>query len=66
MHVSLTNRATGGFKRWSDAHRSSNDDDDNSGGATPIAITVPPRDDRETIEDPPHRPWIVPGTGGSF
>jgi len=66
MYISLTNSRTNGFKKWSDAHPPGNDDNDNSGGATPIAITAPPRSDSEAIREPPHRPWLVPGAGSSF
>ena len=66
MYISLKDSRANGFKKWSDAHPPGNDDDDNSGGATPIAITVPPRDDGEVISELPHRPWLVPGAGSSF
>ena len=65
MYISLTNSRTQGFKKWSDAHQPDNDDD-SPGGATPIAVTEPPRDDRGAIEEPPHHPWLVPGVGKSF
>jgi hypothetical protein len=64
MYISLTNSRTNGFAKWSTDHRASNDDD-NPGGAIPIAITKPPSD-REALEEAPHRPWGVPGVGGSF
>jgi hypothetical protein len=66
MYISLTNGRTHGWKKWSDVHPPGNDDDDNSGGATPIALTEPPCDDREAIREPPHQPWLVPGVGTSF
>jgi hypothetical protein len=66
MYISLTNGRTQGWKKWSDAHRPDNDDDDNSGGATPIALTERPCDDREAIKEAPHQPWLVPGVGTSF
>jgi hypothetical protein len=66
MYISLTSGRTNGFRHWSDAHPPSNDDDDNSGGATPIAVTEPPSDEHEPIQEPSHQPWQVPGTGGSF
>jgi hypothetical protein len=65
MFISLAESRTAGFKKWSDGHRSDNDDD-NSGEANPNAVTEPPRDDREAIQEPPHAPWRVPGTDGSF
>jgi hypothetical protein len=66
MYISLAESQANGFKKWWDAHQPSNDDD-SPGGATPIAITEPPCDDREVIqEQPQHRPWFVPGAGGSF
>jgi len=58
MHISLTNSRANGFKKWSDANRPSNDDD-NPGGATPIAVTEPPADDREAIEEPPLQGQIM-------
>ena len=65
MYISLANSREDGFKKWSDAREPDNDDD-NLGGASPIAVTEPPRDDREAVQEEPHRPWIVPGAGGSF
>lgn len=66
MYISLANSRAQGFKKWSDAHRPGDNDDDNSGGATPIALTEPPGDDREAIKETPHQPWLVPGVGSSF
>ena len=66
MYISLTNSRTQVLKKWSDAHRPGNDDDDNSGGATPIALTEPPCEDREARKELPHQPWLVPGVGTSF
>jgi hypothetical protein len=65
MYISLANRREDGFKKWWDAHQPCNDDD-TPGGATPIAITEPPCDDCDVIQEQPHYPWIVPGAGGSF
>jgi hypothetical protein len=64
MYISLTDSRTNGFKSWSSGHPASNDDD-NPGGATPIAMAEPPSD-REAPQEPPHRPWGIPGVGGSF
>ena len=52
MHISLTSSQENGFKGWSDAQRPGNDD---PGGATPFAVTEPPTDDREAVEEPPER-----------
>jgi hypothetical protein len=41
MYISLADSLSYGFRKWADAHRPGNDDDP-SGGATPIAIAVPP------------------------
>jgi hypothetical protein len=65
MYISLSTSRAGGFKKWSNDHPASNDDDDNSGGATPIAIKKPPFD-RPAVNELPHRPWVIPGVGGSF
>jgi len=65
MYISLANSRTGGFKRWSNAHRPDNDDD-NSGGATPIAVRKAPTDECHAIEEALHRPWLVPGVGCSL
>ena len=65
MYISLANSRANGFMKWWDAHQPGNDAD-NPGGATPIAITEPPCDDRVVIEEQPYCPWIVPGAGGSF
>ena len=53
MPVSLIDSRTTGLTPR-DTPRPDNGDDDNSGGAAPIGITEPPRDDREAIDDPPH------------
>ena len=52
MYISLRTSQENGFKRWADAHRLDTDDD-NPGRATPIAITEPPADDHEAVEEPP-------------
>jgi hypothetical protein len=65
MYISLANSRTKGFKKWSDSHHRGSNDDDQPGGATPIAVAVQPVDDAETHEQA-HRPWLVPGAGGSF
>ena len=52
MHISPTSSQENGFKGWSDAQRPGNDDD---GGVTPFAVTEPPVDDREAVEEPPER-----------
>ena len=54
-----------GFKKWWDAHQPGNDDD-TPGGATPIAITEPPCDDCDVIQEQPHYPWVVPGAGAEM
>jgi hypothetical protein len=66
MYISLNDSRANGFKKWSDDHQPGNDDDDNPSGATPIAIARPPSKDRDAAEELPHRPWAVPGVGGSF
>jgi hypothetical protein len=66
MYISLANSRSNGFKKWSDTHSPGSNDDDQPGGATPIAIAVPPMNDAEETQEQPHRPWLVPGAGGSF
>jgi hypothetical protein len=65
VYISLANSRTHGFKKWADTHWPGNDDYDNFTGATPIALTELPCDDCETINEPPRRPWLVPGVGTS-
>jgi hypothetical protein len=65
MYISLTSSQTAGFKKWSDRFQPSNDDD-TPGGATPIAVIQPSRDGGEPRGETMHRPWLVPGVGGSF
>lgn len=60
MFISLRTSQENGFKRWADAHRPDTDDD-NPGRATPIAVTEPPADDHETVEEPPSRNKRGPG-----
>lgn len=63
MYISLRND---GFNKSSKDHRSSNDnDDDTTGGATPIAMREA-SSDGEGPEEAAHRPWRIPGVGGSF
>jgi hypothetical protein len=66
MYISLASSRSNGFKKWSDAHQPDSNDDDQLGGAKPIAIAVPPIDDAAATNEAPHRPWRVPGAGGSF
>jgi len=53
MYISLASSSTNGFKKWTDAHRSSDRGDNDPGETVPATITEPPRDDREVIEEPP-------------
>jgi hypothetical protein len=66
MYISLSYSTTNGFRKWADAHRPSNEDENNPHETPPANITEPPADDRPSIEEPSHQPWIVPGTGSSF
>ena len=66
MYIFPRNSHTNDFKKWSDTHQPGNDDDNNSGGATPIAIAEPLRDEVEATREPPHRPWLAAGGGGSI
>jgi hypothetical protein len=65
MDISLAGGGLNGFRRWSIAHRPSSNDDNSPGGATPIALVKPlsAGDEREDLR---HRPWVIPGVGGSF
>jgi|HubBroStandDraft_6_1064221.scaffolds.fasta_scaffold1490939_2 hypothetical protein len=63
MHVRIVDGRSNGFAKRS--HPASNDNDNAPGGATPIALREPPSD-REALEEPAHRPWFIPGVGGSF
>jgi hypothetical protein len=65
MYISLTSSQTAGFKKWSDRFQPRNADN-SPGGATPIAVIQPPRGGPEANGEPMHRPWLVPGVGGSF
>ena len=53
MYISLANSREDGFKKWWDVHQPGNNDD-TPGGATPIAITEPPCDDCDVIQEQPH------------
>lgn len=64
MDVSQPSSANN-FKKWSKDHLPGSNDDDQPGGATPIAINAP-RAGREPAEQIGHRPWVIPGVGGSF
>lgn len=65
MEVSLASSGVNDFEKWSIDHPPTSNDDDSPGGATPIALVVPSAD-RDPVNDIPHRPWVVPGVGGSF
>jgi hypothetical protein len=65
MKISVASSPINGFKNWANDHLPSSNDDDKPGGATPIALAEPPAE-YGTLEDPQHRPWIIPGVGGSF
>ena len=64
MQISLAASSINGFRKWSKDRSPSCNEDENSGGATPIVVVEPA--DRKTPNPTPHRPWIVPGVGGSF
>ena len=66
MYISLSDNTTNDFRKWTDAHRPTNEDDDSPGETSPTNITEPPADDRTQIEEPSHQPWAVPGAGSSF
>ena len=62
MAISMNSR-TSGFRKWSEAH------DPKIAGARPVAgeaaaTSTPESDEKATTpEEPPHRPWLVPGAG---
>jgi hypothetical protein len=62
MGISMNTR-TSGFRKWSEAH------DPKIAGALAVAgeaaiISTPELDQEVTTpEEPPHRPWLVPGAG---
>jgi hypothetical protein len=62
MYISVASNRTHGPLKWWQAYQPGNDNDE-PGGATPIAITEPPSDDREPIKEPPHQLWLSPGRG---
>jgi hypothetical protein len=65
MNIFLAGSRTNGFKNWSKNHPSSSGIDVRPGGATPIAPVELPSD-RDAPEVRRHRPWAIPGVGGSF
>jgi hypothetical protein len=65
MQIFLTSSRRDDFRQWSKEHRAGSNDDDVPGGATPIAIAAPLAD-YDPLEERPHRPWLIPGVGGSF
>jgi hypothetical protein len=65
MQISLAASSINGFRKWSKDRSPSCNDDENPGGATPIAV-VESAAGRKTPNATPHRPWVVPGVGGSF
>jgi hypothetical protein len=65
MGVSLASSDINGFKKWSKDHLPSSNDNDRPGGATPLAIKASPSKPAASGEAQ-HRPWIIPGVGGSF
>jgi hypothetical protein len=65
MHIFLPSSDAGSFRKWSKEHQTGSNDDDIPGGATPIAVVKPPSG-RDAREDRSHRPWLIPGVGGSF
>jgi hypothetical protein len=65
MHIFLASSRANGFSKWSRDHSPGSNDDDIPGGATPIALVETPLDP-EAQESLSHRPWGVPGVGGSF
>jgi hypothetical protein len=63
MDISLSGSRISSFRQWSKARPRSSNDDDNPGGATPLALVESPSAVREGRA---HRPWAVPGVGGSL
>jgi hypothetical protein len=61
MFISLASSRAKGFKKWLDHHRPSNDAE-----GAPIGLTGIPSSDNDAPQEPPHRPWIIPGVGGAF
>ena len=53
------------FEQWSKDHLPFSNDGGQPDGATPIAIKAP-QADGEPPEQIGHRPWMIPGVGGSF
>jgi hypothetical protein len=66
MGIFLVSGRMNGFKKWSNDHRPTSNDDDSPGGATPVAIAIPPTEDSQVMDERLHRPWRVPGTGTSL
>jgi hypothetical protein len=69
MFISLIASRSDGFKKWTDNYRPSNDDE-GPGEATPIALAGTTFGttfrDNDAPQEPPHRPWVIPGVGGAF
>lgn len=61
MFISLTFSRTTGFKRWSNNHPPSNENE-----AAPIVRVGAVTSSNAAPQDPPHRPWAIPGVGGAF
>jgi hypothetical protein len=64
MYISVAYGRTHGLLTSGEAYQPGNDNDE-PGGATPIALTEPPGDDREPMEEPPHQLWLSPGRGAA-
>jgi hypothetical protein len=61
MSISI-NRRTSGFRKWAEAHRQNGDT--RAGAMEDCGITVAdPGQGGKISDQPPHRPWLVPGIG---
>ena len=64
MYISLRDRYSNGFKKWSDAHQPQINKDVRAGEDDGAVVADPDLDNRVmTSPERPHCPWLVPGVG---
>jgi hypothetical protein len=63
MYIALEDRCSKGFRKWSDVYRPEINKNVRADEADENITADSDLDRVMTSPEPPHRPWLVPGTG---
>ena len=61
MSISINSKMSG-FRKWAEAHPQNNDGSIGATGDSDTTVSDPDACGK-TADQPPHRPWLVPGIG---